>query len=90
MTRPALYGTVHQADRAVVAQQQIVGHLADRRPPPVGVAADRQQQLVLGRRQPSRLGLLLAPAHETSQAGPEGQEVLVVGISQTHRLTIAS
>ena len=80
-----LLGPVDQADGAVVAEQEVVGHLADRRPARVGVAPDGQQELVLGRRQPGCLGLLLAPAQEAAQAGPERQQVLVVGVRQSHR-----
>ena len=83
-------GPVHQSDRTVVAQEEVVGNLADGRSPGVGVAADGQQQLVLRRRQARLLGLLLAPAQEPAQPRPERQQILVIGIRQTHRLTIAS
>ena len=43
---------VDQADRAVVAEQQAVGDIADGRPAGIRVAADGQQELVLRRRQP--------------------------------------
>jgi hypothetical protein len=33
---------------------------------------------------------LIAPAEEPTQSGAQRQQVLVVGISQPHRLTIAS
>ena len=83
-------GPVHQPDGAVVAEQEVVGHLADGRAAAVGVPADGQQQLVLRRRQSGGLRLLLAPAEEPAQSGPQRQQILVVGIPQTHRLTIAS
>jgi hypothetical protein len=54
-------GTVDQLDGAVVAQQQGPGDLADGRPIRVGMAADGQQQLVLGWGEPGRSGLLGAP-----------------------------
>jgi hypothetical protein len=44
-------GAVDQPDRRVVAEQEVVGGLADRRPARVRVAADRQQQLMLRRGQ---------------------------------------
>lgn len=65
-----LDGAVDETDRAVVAEQEVVRHLADGRPSRVTVAADREQQLVLGRCEAGRLRLLLAPALESSQPGP--------------------
>jgi hypothetical protein len=64
-------GAVDQPDGAVVAQHEVVGDLADRGPCRVGVAPDRQQQLVLSRRQPGSLGLVFAPAEEAPQAGTQ-------------------
>lgn len=57
-------GSIHELDDAVVSEQQVLGHLADRRRPTV--TADGEQQLVLGARQPDRLGLVLAPTQEPS------------------------
>ncbi len=84
------HGPVHQPDGAVVAEQEVVGHLADGRAAAVRMSPDGQQQLVLRRRQPGGFRLLLAPAEEAAQPGPQRQQVLVVGIPQNHRLTIAS
>ena len=39
---------------------------------------------------PTAVGLLLAPAQEPPEPGAQRQQVLVVGITQTHRTTIAS
>ena len=39
---------------------------------------------------PADLGLLLAPAEEAPQPGPQRQQVLVVGVRQSHRNTIPS
>ena len=47
-------GPVHQSDRAVVAEEEVVGHLPDGRATTVGVTADGEQQLVLGRRSARR------------------------------------
>ena len=49
-------GPVDQPDGAVVAKEQIVGHLADGRAPRIAVTPDGQEQLMLGRRQARRLG----------------------------------
>ena len=83
LDQPGRYGPVDEADGAVVAEEEVVGHLADRRPPVVGVPSDGQQQLLLRRRQPGPLGLLLAPAEEPAQPGPQRQQILVVGVAQS-------
>ena len=72
---------VHQADGAVVAQEEVAGHVADGRPARVLVAADGQEELVLGGRQPGGFGLLGAPVQEPAQACPEQEQSLVLGIS---------
>ena len=74
-----------QSDGAVVAEQEVGGHVADRRPARVGVAPDRQQELVLSRRQVGGRGLLLTPVQEQTQAGSQLQEPLVVRIRQFRR-----
>ncbi len=81
---------VHQPDGAVVAQQEVVGDLTDGRAAAVRVPPDGEQELLLRRRQSRRLSLLLAPAHKAPQPGPQGQQILVVGVSQNHRPTILS
>jgi hypothetical protein len=50
------------------------------------VSANRKQQLMLGAVQARRLGLLLTPPFEASQACPEAQQaqVLIVGDSPGH------
>ena len=54
-----------------------------------GMASDGQQQLVLGRGDPGRLGLLPAPVEEPAQAGSEGEQALVVPLVQSwHGTTI--
>ena len=64
--QPGYRGAVDQPDGAVVAQHQVVGDLADGGAGGIGVAADREQQLMLRGREPGRLGLLLAPAQEAA------------------------
>ncbi len=68
------FGPVDQADGAVVAQEQDVGHVGDRRAAGVTVAPNGQQELVLGRGQAGGGGLGAAPAEEAAQAGAQGQE----------------
>ena len=72
---------VHQADGAVMAQEEIAGSVADGRPARVLVAADRQEELVLGGRQPGGFGLLGAPMEEPPEACPEQEQSLILGIS---------
>jgi hypothetical protein len=50
-------GAIDQLDGAVVAQHQVVGQIADRRTRWVGMAADREQQLVLEHLLELRTGL---------------------------------
>ena len=78
-------GSVDQADRTVVTEQQRVGHLADRRVVRARVAADGEQELVLRRRHAERRGLLLAPVQETAKLGAEPEQTLVFVVAQvTH------
>jgi hypothetical protein len=62
LDQPILDGAVHEPHGAVVAQDEVVGELADRRADRAGMALDREQQLVLGRRQPCGICLIVAPA----------------------------
>ncbi len=55
---------VDESYGAVMAQEQIVGHLAHRRAPSVAVTPDGEEELMLGRRKTSLLCLLLAPTQE--------------------------
>ena len=54
-------GPVDEADRAVMTEEKVRGHIADARPLRIGMTSDRQQQLVLGGCEAGRLGTLLAP-----------------------------
>jgi hypothetical protein len=74
-------GAVDQFDGAVVAQQQVVGNVADRGSPTIGVAADGEQELMLPRGQAGCLGLLFAPSQEAAQSGTEAEKPLVVVVA---------
>jgi hypothetical protein len=80
LQQPGGLRPVDQLHRAVVAQQQVPGDLADGGPARVGVAADRQQQLVLRGREAGGGGLLGAPAQEPAQPGPKAQQAFVLGL----------
>jgi hypothetical protein len=69
---------IDQADRAVMAQDEVLGQVANRGSLVAGVTANRQQQLVLGGCQPGRVGLLIAPAQEAAQSGAQLQQMLEV------------
>jgi CBS domain-containing protein len=75
---PGHRGAVDQLDRAVVAQQQVVGEVADGRRGVTGMPFDGDQQLMLDVGQADRLGLFLAPVLEPAQVHPEREEVLEV------------
>jgi CBS domain-containing protein len=77
-----LRGAVGQLDGAVVAQEQVLGHVPDRGCARTLVTADGEEQLVLLAGQPCGRGLLLAPAQEASQRGAEGQQLLVLVVVQ--------
>ncbi|MEA2564136.1 MAG: hypothetical protein QOH06_5640 [Acidobacteriota bacterium] len=72
---------VHQAHGAVVAQEEVAGRVADGRPARVLVAADGQEELVLGGRQPGGFGLFGAPMKEPPEARPEQEQPLVLGVA---------
>src|SRR5262245_41634777 len=57
LDEPGAFGPVDELDGAVVAEQQMFRDVTDRRI--ARMAADGEQQLVLRRGQPGRLGLLL-------------------------------
>lgn len=71
---PGSLGAIDQPDGAVVAQQEMVGDVADGRAARVGVTADGEQQLVLRGRQPGRMGLPFAPAQKPAQARAKVEE----------------
>lgn len=59
------FGAVDELTRRMVAQHQVFGDLPDRWRTPA--AADREQKLVLHRRQPDALGRLLTPSQEPAE-----------------------
>ena len=69
---------VRQAHRAVVPHVEVRGDLADGGAGRVGMSPYGQQQLVLGGRQPTGAGLVLAPVDEAAQRGAQLQEPAVV------------
>ena len=69
---------VHQSDNAVVAEQQVVGDLADGWSSGVGVTPDGQEKLMLRWGQPGAGALFLAPPEEPTQIGPQLQQELVL------------
>ena len=71
---------VHQSHRAVVAQEQRRGDVADRRVLDAVVAADREEELVLGRREAGVARPFLAPVEEPPELGAEREQVAVVGV----------
>ena len=81
---------VDELDGAVVAQQEVIGDVSDRRAvaldlgePIAGrVAAHRQQQLVLGTGQADAPGLRLAPPEESAEPITEVEEAGEVGVRQ--------
>ena len=73
---------VDKTHDAVVAQHKRLGELADRRPVLCAAAAYREQQLMLGRSEVVRLGLLLAPVQEATQAGAQLQELPILLVCQ--------
>jgi hypothetical protein len=75
-----LAGAVDELDDAVVAQQEMVGDLADRRR--ATVPADGEKQLVLGGRQSRALRLSLAPAKELAETVAELEQPLELGVGE--------
>jgi hypothetical protein len=76
------HGPIDQAHGAVVAKQEMVGHLAHRRILPAGVAPDGQEELVLGGGEAHGGGLFLAPSKEPTEAGSKLQETAVLGVRE--------
>lgn len=77
-------GSVDQADDTVVAEEEVVGDLADGGCWAVAVTSYRQEQLVLGRREASGTGLALAPAFEVAKPGAQCEQSRVSRIGQGH------
>ena len=81
-------GAANQLDDAVVAQQEMVGDVSDRRRSVV--TPDGQQQLMLGRCEADGPGLPLRPPFEATQGVAEGEQLPEVRVGQcvgTHIVT---
>ncbi len=75
-------GPVDQAHGAVMTEEQVVGHVADRGRIGTAMTADGQEQLMLGGRQ-ARFGRpVLAPSQEVTEPIAKIEESLVLGVSQ--------
>src|SRR2546430_17180686 len=72
--QPQGLGAVDEPDGAVMTDEEGPGDVGDGRATMVGVAPDRQEQLILGRRHVVLGGLLLAEAAEAAQCDPELQD----------------
>lgn len=79
-----LVGAIDQTHGAVVLQQQVIGYFADGRTTKIVMTSHRKQQLVLGRREPCCTRLLLTPALEAAQSGPQRQEPGIRPVGQRH------
>ncbi len=75
-----MHRAIDQAGRAVVAQQQSLGDVADGRFPWTGVPPYGEEELVLRGRESFAFGFLLAPAEEAPQLGAELEQSSVVRI----------
>ncbi len=84
---PRALGPVDELDHGVVAQQQVVGQVADGGQ--TFVAAHCEQQLVLGWGQPGGLRLVFAPAEEPAQAIAEAEETSVLDIVKMHAYIVS-
>jgi hypothetical protein len=72
---------------AVVPGAEIVGELSDTRSAVVGMASNREEQLVLGRSEPHLLGLLPAPLEEPAKADAEREQCRIVLVSEVCETT---
>jgi hypothetical protein len=79
-------GAVNEAHRAVMAKEQIVGHLPDRRPTRICMAPDGKKELMLSGRESRDTSLLLAPAFEVAQTGPQREQARISRVRQCHSL----
>jgi hypothetical protein len=84
------FGPVHELDRAVMTEQQVLGDLPDRRVVGPTMAPHCEQELVLLAREPSRHRLALAPVQEAPEAGPELQQLpVLLVVKGTGRVRVA-
>lgn len=78
-------------DRAVVPEQQVPGHVADRWAARIVVPPDCQQQLVMRGGQADCLCLPLAPMHVLAQASAKCQQTpvcIIVEFTSSHDATL--
>jgi len=82
--------TIDELDHAVMAKHQVLRKVAHGGSPAVRVGSHREEELVLRTREPSGLGLLLAPPLEAPETCPEPQQpfVLIVGDGSGHLLIV--
>ena len=76
-------GAVDELDGGVVPREEVAGQVPDGGV--AGMAADGQEQLVLGRGEAGGPGLLLAPVQEPAQPVAEAEELRVLGVVQVHQ-----
>lgn len=79
---------VGELDRGVVAEEEIVGDVPDRRSLGITMAPDGEEELVLHVRQAPVPGLLFAPVIEATQLGTKGEEVSILGVRQLGHETL--
>ena len=82
---PRVRGAVDELHCAVVAEEEVVGDVADRGTARITMAPDRQQQLVLCRRDALGLRSLFAPTQEPAETGAELEQALVFGVADPSR-----
>lgn len=78
-------GPVDELDDAVMAQEQLGGEIAHGRMTGLGVAAYREEELVLSGRDPGLDGSFLGPTEVAAEAGAEGEKALIVLVLQVDR-----
>ncbi len=81
-------GAIDQAHRGVMLNDEVCGDVADRRAARVGVALDREQELVLRGGDPGGPRLALAPSQEAPQARPQPQQELEIGLFQGSHVVV--
>lgn len=74
LEEPEILRPVDEPHGGVMPDEQVAGHVGDRRAERMAVAANGQQQLVLGRGHPELGRLLLAEPAESAQGDPELQD----------------
>lgn len=80
LDQPGGDGSIDEFDDAVVAEQQVIGDVADRRL--LVVAADGQQELVLRTSEPNCIRLVIAPPQEPAKAVAECEQPVEIGIGK--------